>query len=318
MADQTNIEWCDATWSPWEGCQKVSPACDNCYAEARNKRFNQGANWGPGAPRKAMSETHWRKPLRWQKQTSEFYAEHGRRRRVFPSLCDPFDNAVDREWHERLWLLIKVTPNLDWLLLTKRPQNIEKMLPDFWDEIKGHVWLGTTIEDQKRAHMNIPHLLKHDCAVRFVSCEPLLGPIDFNLDCLWFEDCGDDCDSGYTEPDTNEFVCNRCEGSCKTEDVGIDWVIAGGESGPNARPSNPEWFRSLRDQCSDENVPFLFKQWGEYRPVCSHFRIGNIDISKHYQDILTGQDYLKVGKKKAGRLLDGKIHNEFPEVNRCP
>lgn len=325
MAENTNIEWADHTFNPWVGCTKINPACDNCYAEGWSKRSGR-AVWGAKADRQRTTPTNWQKPIKWNKALEGT----GKRQRVFcASLADVFDNhkSILPEWRLDLWQLIKDTPNLDWLLLTKRPQNIEKYIPEFWDEIKGHVWLGTTVEDQKRADMNIPHLLKHDCAVRFVSCEPLLGPIDLmnkaSFSTLWLggqRGCGGTHTHSGRKGDYIHGELHNCnprlphhhhDNRCNK---GIDWVIAGGESGPNARPSNPEWFRSLRDQCADAAVPFLFKQWGEYRPVCPHFLDGDIDISKHYQDTYSGQDYLKVGKKKAGRLLDGKTHNEFPKM----
>ena len=264
MADKTKIEWADSTFNPWEGCQKVSPACDNCYAEARNSRFGGGTapNWGPHAPRRRTSITNWRKPIQWQRQAKEFHAAHGRRRRVFcASLADVFDNAVDPSWRMDLWQLIELTPDLNWMLLTKRPQNIGKMLPPppIWDEMRDHVWLGATCEDAERMWQNIYHIIGHGAAHTFISYEPALGP----LNGLW-----------------------------KHLDLrggGIDWVIAGGESGPNARPSNVGWFISVRDACQWAGVPFLFKQRGE------HDEAGK-----------------RVGRNRAGRLLDGVEHNGFP------
>lgn len=271
MAEHSTIEWTDSTFNPWIGCTKISPACDHCYAEALMDTRHGRVKWG--GERSRTSESNWQQPRRWKRQAAAFLAEHGRRRRVFcSSLADVFDNQVPPEWRDDLWALIRDTPDLDWLLLTKRPQNIEKMKPEFWDEVKGHVWLGTTVEDQKRAAQNIPHLLEHDAAVRFVSCEPLLGPIAI----------------------TNYLRDLPIERRRR-----LDWVIAGGESGHNARPSHPDWFRSLRDQCATASVPFLFKQWGEFAP--------------HPSPMADGAVY-RVGKKRAGRLLDGVEHNGFPEV----
>lgn len=326
MADLTNIEWADSTFNPWEGCQKVSPACDHCYAENRNARFGGGVapNWGPRAPRRRTSPQNWNKPRRWQKDAAAFFAEHGRRRRVFcASLADVFDNAVPVEWRYELWALIYNTPDLIWMLLTKRPQNIAGMLPDYpvWEEIKGRIWLGTTVEDQKRFDLNAWRLTQYDCAERFLSCEPLLGPVDASP---WL-------------------------GRDK-----ISWVIAGGESGPHARPSHPDWFRSLRDQARTARVPFLHKQNGEYQqvddeaapktfgdPECSKYRVVSscgllFDLSLgsafsapffHNYDLFpncfpNGPDgrsicnlatMKKVGKKAAGRTLDGRTHDGFPE-----
>lgn len=255
MAERTAIEWTDSTFNPWWGCTKIAPACDNCYAAALDKRTG-GNHWG-NVPRRRTSAANWNEPRRWQKKAGEFFASHGRRRRVFcASMADVFDNQVPTEWRDDLWTLIRDCPGIDWLLLTKRPQNIAGMLPAYWDEVKGRVWLGTTVEDQEHADRNIPHLLKHDSAVRFLSCEPLLGPI-----------------------------------SLRWDSRGIDWVIAGGESGAGAR--NPrgleDWFLQLRDQCADLGIPFHFKQWGD------HDRHG-----------------YRVGKKVAGRMLDGRTWDGFP------
>lgn len=308
MAETTKIEWADSTWNPWIGCMKVSPACDHCYAEdMMDTRYGRVQWGGPGkgaGTRARTSAAYWRKPLQWQKQAPQFYDQHGRHRRVFcASLADVFDNEVPVQWRVDLWNLIRETPHLIWMLLTKRPQNIEGMLPRFWDEISNSVWLGTTAEDQARADRNIPHLLKHDCAVRFVSCEPLLGPID-----LW--------------PWLNE--AHR-----------LDWIIAGGESGPNARPSHPDWFRSMRDQAADDGVPFFFKQWGEWvgdngplecgddaildGPVrCAWYDGDTWHYFKHLFDTpenhsFVGEPVYRLGKHRAGRLLDGVTHDEFPK-----
>lgn len=251
MSKITKIEWTDSTFNPWWGCTKIAPACDHCYAAALDKRTG-GNHWGD-VPRRRTSEHNWNEPRRWQRNAAEFFSENGRKRMVFcASMADVFDNQVDPQWRVDLWALIRDTPDLVWLLLTKRPQNIRNMKPEFWDEIKGNVWLGTTVEDQKHADANVHHLTEHGPAVRFISAEPLLGPIDL---------------SGLPR---------------------LDWVIAGGESGHGARPMSADWVRSLRDQCSAAGVPFLFKQWGEW------------------------VDGKRVGKKSAGRMLDGIYHTAFP------
>ena len=244
MAETTGIEWTDSTFNPWWGCTKISPACDHCYAADLDKRTG-GDHWG-NVPRRRTSEKNWNEPRRWQKRAAEFMAERGRKRRVFcASMADVFDNQVDPTWRDDLWALIRECPDLDWLLLTKRPQNIEYMLPRFWYDIKGSVWLGTTVEDQKRAEQNIPHLLKHNSAVRFLSCEPMVGEIDL---------------SAWLFPDLSDWIGD------------LDWVIAGGESGAHARVADPSWFRQLRDQCAAARVPFLFKQWGNWNQDMQHVR----------------------------------------------
>lgn len=267
MAEASKIEWTDSTFNPWIGCTKIAPACDHCYAADMSKRYGW-AEWG-NFPRKRTSAALWAGPIKWQRQAEAFFAEHGRRRRVFcASLADVFDNQVPPEWRADLWKLILATPDLDWLLLTKRPQNIGDMLPKLaWHAIKGHVWLGTTVEDQKHAALNIPHLLDHDCAVRFISAEPLLGPLAIQ----------------------NYLLDYPIEGRSGR----LNWVIAGGESGPHARQSDPAWFTSLRDQCAAAGVPFLFKQWGEWAP---------------YPD----NSMYRLGKKAAGRALDGVTYTQFP------
>lgn len=286
MAENTGIEWCDSTFNPWWGCTKISPACDHCYAADLDKRMG-GDHWG-NVPRRRTSEANWYWPRRWQKKAGEFFAQHGRKRRVFcASMADVFDNQVPDVWRDDLWALIRECPDLDWLLLTKRPQNIGKMLPAFWNEVKGHVWLGTTVEDQQRAEQNIPHLLKHDSAVRFLSCEPMVGPIDLAGLRVAFPAIAEPVPmnpfAGVYGPVAEQL--GKMPGS-------IDWVIAGGESGLHARVADPAWFRQLRDQCAGAGVPFLFKQWGNWDENMQHVR----------------------DKKLAGRLLDGVTHDGYPKA----
>lgn len=270
---ETKIEWCDYVFNSWTGCTKVSPACDHCYAESWAKRSGI-VKWG-NHPRRRTSESYWKQPIKWNRIAER----DGVRRRVFCcSLADVFDNQVDPQWRIDLFRLIGITPYLDWLLLTKRPQNIANMLPsDFvlaGDPVR-NVWLGTTVENQEEADRRIPHLLAVPARVHFLSCEPLLGPVHIGRSLLIA--CGEE-----PPPD---------------DKAKIDWVIAGGESGPNARPPMIGWVRSLRNQCADAGVPFHFKQWGEYTPDDP------------------GADHTamrRVGKKAAGALLDGREHREFP------
>ena len=200
MAENTKIEWTDHTFNPWEGCQKVGPGCDNCYAETRNARFagGQAINWGPGAPRRRTTAANWRKPLAWNANHEAFFAEHGRRQRVFcASLADVFDNAVDPQWRVDLFELIMKTPHLDWLLLTKRIGNAYDMIhAALWDladaastqhnttlTLPTNVWLGATVVNQEEADRDIPKLLAVPAKVRFLSMEPLLGPVDLERAC---------------------------------------------------------------------------------------------------------------------------------------
>lgn len=224
MGDTTEITWCDKTFNPWIGCTKVSPACDHCYAEAWDNRGLQGgpSRWGPHADR-TRTKT-WGNPVKWNKQA----VLSGERPRVFcASLADVFDNhkSILPDWRVELWALIKSTPNLDWLLLTKRPQNIKKMLPGDWGNGYHNVWLGTTAENQEEFDRRKPHLVAVPAVVHFLSMEPLIGPVDMG------------------------------------DLAGLEWIITGGENGAQYRPADHDWFRSLRDQCKAADVPFLFKQF---------------------------------------------------------
>ena len=260
MAEHSTIEWTDATWSPWEGCTKVSPACDHCYAEGMNRWLRKGENWGPGAPRRIYSEDHWAKPMKWQRDAPKFHTLHGRNRRVFPSVCDPFDNEAPGLQRERLWATIRATPALTWLLLTKRIGNAKSMLPADWGDGYPNVWLGATVVTQEEADRDVPKLLAVPARVRFLSIEPMLGPVDlgrFLLRCCGHLVPGNDHGVYGTEPPQ---CCGQPEPS-----FDLDWVIAGGESGPGARPMPEEWPRSLAAQCKAAGVPFLMKQMGGVR-----------------------------------------------------
>jgi protein gp37 len=289
MGDKTAIEWCDATFNPWWGCAAISPACDHCYAEAWAKRTGT-AKWGVDEPRRTFGDKHWNEPLKWARTMPP---KLGRRPRVFcASMADVFDKNAPEGARERLWALIDATPELDWLLLTKRIGNVPRMRPGGW-LLLPNVWLGITICNQEEADRDIPKLLDVPAHRRFLSCEPLLGPVDLRM--------------GIAR---------------------IHWVISGGESGPKARPSHPDWHRSLRDQCADDGVPFLFKQWGEWAPVSIARRFDNwskddvlvkMDGTTHTVTLHDHERYdasdvpmLKVGKKAAGRIFDGRTHNGFP------
>ena len=228
MAEISKIEWTDATFNGWIGCTKISPGCDNCYAEALSQRYGW-AKWGDHA-RKRTSTTNWQSPVKWNAEAKAFEEKHGRRRRVFSaSLSDWLDNQVPKEWRADLFRMIRATPNLDWQLLTKRPQNIAKMLPADWGGGYPNVWLGTTTEDEKHFRMRWPILSRIPAAVRFISYEPAVGPL-----------------GTITGPTP-------------------DWIIAGGESGPGARTLDPRWARDVRDQSVALGIAFFFKQWGTYR-----------------------------------------------------
>lgn len=240
MAENSKIEWTDHTFNPWVGCTKVSPACDHCYAEGWAKRSGM-VKWG--GPRKRTSEANWKKPAKWNREAKAA----GVRRRVFcASLADVFDNQVPNEWREELWCLIRTTPHLDWLLLTKRPQNIAKMLPVDWNSGAGqgyfNVWLGTTAENQAEADKRIPHLQRIPAAVRFLSCEPLLAPLDLDRGGFSFL-------RRLVDPSNRSNVYEP-----------VNWVICGGESGHGARDMDADWARELRDDCKSAGVAFFMKQ----------------------------------------------------------
>jgi protein gp37 len=218
------ISWTDEAFAPWFGCTKVSPACDHCYAENWALHYRK-AEWGPRAERIRSAASTWKNPFAWDRKASRL----GRQLFVFCSeLSDVFDNKAPDEWREDLWSMIRQTPNLVWLILTKRPQLARRMLPADWGEGYANVWLGTTAENQVEADRRLPVLCELPATRRFVSAEPLLGPVDFRP---------------WLGP--------------------ITWIIAGCESNqrrPGKRPTDVDWIRSLRDQCSDAGISFWLKQ----------------------------------------------------------
>jgi protein gp37 len=250
---ETTIEWTATrgpdgtlqpgyTMNPWTGCLRVSPGCDHCYAATLSNRApGTFGSWEPGAARKRTSEAYWKKPLSWNRKAEQL----GVRLKVFcASMADVFDNQAPEDWRVELWRLIRETPHLDWLMLTKRPQNIRKMLPqevDFGRAAWGrggpwpNVWLGTTVENQEEADRRIPHLLAVPARVRFLSCEPLLERVVIR----------------------EHWLVRHHPQSAR-----VDYVICGGESGAGARPMHLDWARSLRDQCAAAGVPFFMKQMG--------------------------------------------------------
>ena len=280
MGKNSSIEWTHHTFNPWWGCTKVSPGCENCYAETWARRV--GADiWGAKASRRFFTKHHWTEPMKWNADARE----EGTRKRVFcASMADVFEARKDLDsWRAQLWILIGCTPWLDWLLLTKRPENVEEYVP--WTTTwPANVWLGTSVEDQQRADERIPILLKHPVKFRFLSCEPLLGLVDLTP---WTERLPKDLHK-------------------------IDWLIAGGESGPNARAMLPSWARQLRDQCQSAGIPFHFKQWGHWAPVSAPKR-ENAFVRKFWDNV-TGMEFFMAakGKKVAGRRLDGMTWDQLP------
>jgi len=295
MGANSKIEWTHHTFNPWHGCVKISDGCKHCYAETLSHRWGNDF-WGVDKDRKSMSASYWQQPFKWNDDAKK----DGERRRVFcASMADAFEDRRDLDhWRRKLWDMIEVTTHLDWLLLTKRPQNIGRLIDQRWlENPRSNVWLGTTCEDINQAYRRVYDLLRVPARVRFLSCEPLLGPIDFKWD--------------------------------KSMRIGIDWVIAGGESGHGARPMNPVWARSLRDQCIEADVAFHFKQWGDWlpegQPVEFGGKVTQITPEGAIYDFPTDNGGIqarmrRVGKKVAGRLLDGREWNEYPqlEATQCP
>jgi len=351
MSAQTGIEWCDSTFNPWMGCTKVSPACDHCYAERDTKRFGR-VEWGAGKSRVRTSAANWKLPERWNDKP--FYAcscgARGEsvfpcsasgycdgivapaRRRVFcASLADWLDNEVPIEWLVDLLDLIRRTPNLDWLLLTKRIGNWHGRLLAAMKWIEDHqrpinndlhgwilewvagnppanVWVGSTVINQAEADRDVPKLLAVPARVRFLSIEPMLGAVDLR-----------DLSTTAAEHATGLPVfidalggdTHTADSVLETNEPRIDWIIAGGESGPHARPASLEAARSLRDQCAEAGVAFLWKQWGEWLPMPDGYNSEWME-----SDEICGKwdgENRRVGKKAAGRLLDGRTHDGFPK-----
>ena len=356
MGQDSKIEWCDHTFNPWSGCTKVSPACEHCYAEVNCSVKMRGVEWGPNGNRIVKAESGWKEPGKWNMDAGrsvicDATTPDGRvhvRPKVFcASLADVFEDwtgvlldaqkrtlyEVAGDWvgcdkpppgqagrllrmddvRRRLFSIIDHTPNLDWLLLTKRPENIAKKWaqngtgPNVATHASGFVirrnaWLGVTVEDRKHGVPRISTLRAIPASVRFLSVEPLLEDLgEINLD-------------------------------------GIDWVIVGGESGPQARPVHPEWVCSVRDQCVAAGVAFFFKQWGEWMPYRAmtssqaeayydpipegrpddsirRCRVKTVSLLSHPMPRGGSYDqFFKVGKEVAGRQLDGREWSEFPKV----
>lgn len=257
MGEITAIEWCDHTFNPWIGCTKVSPACDFCYAETWDVKAG-GERWGAKAARTRTGVKNWNRVRRWNRLA----AESGKRTIVFcASLADVFDNhrSIEPAWREDLWSLIRETPNLAWMLLTKRPQNIARFLPADWGDGYANVALGASAENQAETDRRVPVLLSTPAAGRFLSMEPLLEPVRVPAGALG---------AGL-----------------------IDYVIAGGESGDFARRTDPSWFRSVRDQAVAAGIAFHFKQWGEFGPTGE--RVG-VDAAGIDLDGRTWQDRLPI------------------------
>lgn len=366
MADGTKIEWTDATWNPITGCAVVSPGCTNCYAmklagtrlknhESR-KGLTKDTKAGPVWTGEVRFNRKWLdQPLRWTTPRMIFVCAHG----------DLFAEGVDQVWIDHVFAVMALAPQHTFQVLTKRPERMREYmlgmpsrrsfiagygalvrggnLPDHYETAYEaiakplpNVWLGVSVEDQKRAAERIPVLLDTPAAIRWISAEPLLGPVNLRRIRI--------------APDHHTMI-DAMDGYAVADRPGreramLDWVVAGGESGPGARPMHPDWARSLRDQCAAAGVPFLFKQWGEWAEACpdmcddggKHIEVDpdSYEGEAIYDDatdrLIAADGRLftpetlppdtparlieRLGKKAAGRLLDGVEHNGFPEARR--
>lgn len=236
MSEVSKIEWTDATWNPWLGCSKVSPACTNCYAESWAKRSGL-VKWGDNAERRRTSASYWKQPLKWNEEAKRT----GTSKKVFcASLSDVFEDRSEvKPWRNELFEMIEKTPHLTWQLLTKRPENVLRMI----QRLPSNVWIGTTVENQETANKRIPELLMVPAKVRFLSCEPLLESIDL-IQAL----------------DVAIEINGEMEVPVISPSDFLHWVIAGTESGAQAREYHIDCFKSLRDQCAAFEIPFFMKQ----------------------------------------------------------
>lgn len=354
MSYHTHIEWTDATWNPITGCSVVSAGCKHCYAMrlAGTRLRHHPSRAGLTRPTSAgpvwtgqvrFNEAWLDQPLRWKKPRRIFVCAHG----------DLFHESIPDEWIDRVFAVMALAPRHTFQVLTKRPERMKIYLSisarrDDWvsagDSIADkigltryvemshcgapgervsvfsswplpNVWLGTSVENQATADKRIPLLLDTPAAVRWISAEPLIGPLDLSRNGLWLIQRWKSCDSLPTAPWCPDdpmkwwWAPQALRGSGQKL---IDWVIAGGESGPGARPSHPDWFRSLRVQCWAANVPFFFKQWGEWLPMLGHAEGVPVrgDKYTHPDGTIMG----RAGKRAAGRRLDGRTWNEFPRI----
>ena len=303
MADHTTITWTDATWNPVTGCTPVSAGCDHCYAHRLAERF-RGVNGHPFARGfdVTIRPTRLDQPTRWH-----------RPRRIFVnSMGDLFHPSVSDEFIAQVFAVMTTTPQHTYQLLTKRPERmcelvggadnsahrLVKAAIDPEDALAlyearwplPNLWLGVSVENQEQADLRIPHLLDTPAAVHWISAEPLLGPIDLDR--------------------ADRFALL---------DGGLDWIVAGGETGPHARPTHPTWVRGLRNQAADANIPFLFKQWGEWRPggdparpVSAILPTGQIDPTGYGPLLPDAVPMTRVGRQAAGRTLDDRLWDQYP------
>jgi protein gp37 len=325
VGSDTKIEWANHTWNPWYGCTPVSEGCANCYALRRMMQLKRVE--GPGDIRRA-SEATWRFPLSKKVKAGD---------RVFVcSWGDFFHEDVPEDWRWEAFGMMDERPDVTFLLLTKRAEAMREwveMIQGEWADSetsreKGwiakhrHIWLAVTAENQPRADERITTLLSIDWpGKKGVSIEPMLGPVEL-VQAMGVGLCREcngeevisnpkhDLHPNQTGDLPEHDWCPVCTDAGERKVYGLDWIIAGGETGPNARPANPEWFRGIRDQCVAARVPFFFKQWGEWLPA-DHFMDARLTLD---DAVIHGDadEPFRVGKKRAGRLLDGRTWNEVP------
>jgi protein gp37 len=319
--NNTSIEWTDATWNPVTGCSPVSAGCQNCWAKRMAKRLAGRCGYPADDPfRVTFHPNRLDEPLRMKKP-----------KRIAVSLMgDFFHDDVPDEWIDDVFSVMVNARHHRYLLLTKRPERMWRYLQGkMWKHlcrtgVPEYIWLGVSVENQKTADERIPWLLKCPAAVRFISTEPLLGPVNFR----WKPYQHQASNESYREYLERKGSINHLESLS-----GIHWVIVGGESGPNARPMHPSWVRTIRDQCQAAGVPFFLKQIGEWVPYpglpYKHFGEWGIFHKGVFHRVYTPHDgrnrailpdgdtaMIRVPKKAAGRLLDGREWNDMPEVAR--
>jgi protein gp37 len=343
MGAKTKIEWTDASWTPirarhketgkvgWH-CEHVTPGCEHCYAEGMNKRLGTGLPFKPGHRKNIeifLNEEMLMAPLRFKQPLMIFVC----------SMTDLFADFVTDEWIDQVFAVMALCPQHTFQVLTKRSARMREYLiardgmgnaqlcsaintiPELLGNRHGalemplpNVWLGVSCEDQQRADERIPDLLATPAAVRFVSAEPLLGSMDLRTYLR-----------PHTRPNADGYGGNEGPG-WTARFTKLDWIIVGGESGREARPMHPDWARSIRDQCAAAGTAYFFKQHGEWLPIHREDETGwqaddggapgRFDGKRAQFTTLDGQEFAKVGKTRAGRLLDSVEHNTMPEVRR--
>lgn len=304
MGKNSGIEWTEHTFNPWWGCTKVSAGCTNCYAETWAKRTGGPGIWGADAGRRFFKPKHFNDPTRWNRKAQQA----GEYARVMcGSMCDIFEvhqdpevNAEMDKARAKVWDLIALTENLIWILVTKRPENAGKLTPVEW--FYGwppNVWVMATMETQAMAEKRLPWLESIPAVVRAVSAEPLVGRLDPRV-----------------------LRCQRCSGSglvsvgqslqdcptCHHTGISVNWIVAGGESGAKARPMDPDWLRDLRDFSLAYDIPYFFKQWGEWAPAPAGW------TGRTFKQNTAGETMARVGKKNSGKELDGREWTQTPPI----